>query len=99
MLPPDRSVTSSIRPSTWAGTPEIIVSGAGPNRDTGQFLRTNWWFAPMPPDVIRTAGARLRGHRTAATGRTGCTRAKGVRWFAFDDPELPHSGHLRRRGC
>src|SRR3954447_11204596 len=59
MLPPDRSVTSSIRPSTWAGTPEIIVSGAGPNRDTGPFLRTNWWFAPMPPDVTRTAGARI----------------------------------------
>ncbi len=47
---------ASIRPSTYAGTPLIIRSGAGP-RLAGQFCRTSSWLAPMPPEVTRTTGA------------------------------------------
>ena len=45
-----------MRPSTWAGTPEIMCVGGLPSR-SGQFLRTSSWFPPMPPEVTITIGA------------------------------------------
>ena len=56
MLAPASSVACSMRPSTWAGTPESIRCGAGPSR-AGQFLRTSSWLPPMPPAVTTTACA------------------------------------------
>lgn len=50
------SVIASMRPSTCAGTPVIMVLGAVPRR-AGQFARTRSWFAPMPPEVTTTTGA------------------------------------------
>src|SRR5215213_5434652 len=55
--PPAFSVIASMRPSTWAGTPEIMRSGGAPNR-SGQNSRTRSWSAPMPPDATITAWAR-----------------------------------------
>ena len=45
-----------MRPSTWAGTPEIMCVGGFPSR-SGQFLRTSSWLPPMPPEVTITMGA------------------------------------------
>ena len=45
-----------MRPSTWAGTPEIICCGGGPRR-SGQAARTASWSPPMPPEVTTTLGA------------------------------------------
>ena len=55
-LPPAFWVIWIMRPSTWAGTPEIMCVGGFPSR-SGQFLRTSSWLPPMPPEVTITMGA------------------------------------------
>ncbi|CNK04415.1 Uncharacterised protein [Mycobacterium tuberculosis] len=45
---------SSMRPSTWAGTPVIIDFGGVPMR-SGQWRRIMSWLAPIPPVVMTTA--------------------------------------------
>ena len=47
---------ASMRPSTCAGTPESIRSGAPPSR-SGHILRTSSWLPPIPPVVAITACA------------------------------------------
>ena len=76
-LPPARCVISTMRPSTCAGTPEIMCFGGVPSR-CGQLRRTSSWLPPMPPLVTITAPARssnvptasrlLGAPRTAASG-------------------------------
>ena len=88
---------SSIRPSTYAGTPVTMKPGAVPSR-SGQYRRTISWFAPMPPLVTITACARqleladrlaVRGH---AAGRVvvGQHRAAHAGDGAVGDHELVH---------
>ena len=52
-----RSAIASIRPSTCAGTPEIMCSGGSPSRSRGHFSRTRSWLPPIPPVVTITACA------------------------------------------
>jgi hypothetical protein len=47
---------SSIRPSTWAGTPVSMLAGGVPSVE-GQYCRTRSWLPPMPPLATTTAGA------------------------------------------
>jgi hypothetical protein len=54
---PEPPAISIMRPSTWAGTPEIIRSGGSPSR-SGQLRRTRSWFPPIPPELTSTIGAR-----------------------------------------
>ena len=63
-LPPAACVISSIRPSTWSGTPEIMCFGGSPSR-FGQLARTSSWLAPMPPEVTITTGASSANSPTA----------------------------------
>jgi hypothetical protein len=57
---PAASAIPIIRPSTCAGTPEIIVAGGGPSRASGQFFRTRSKFAPIPPEARMTTSASIR---------------------------------------
>ena len=62
---PACSVTASIEPSTYAGTPEIIDVGAAPRR-AGHCLRTSSWFPPMPPDDTIVAPAVISNEPTTS---------------------------------
>ena len=66
-----------MRPSTWAGTPEIICFGGLPSR-SGQLRRTSSWLPPIPPLVDdHRAGAQLeRADRVAVGGDAARARRR-----------------------
>src|SRR3984885_12716468 len=73
---PAASAMPIIRPSTCAGTPEIMCRGGVPSR-AGHAARTRSWLPPMPPEETMTAWA--------------CSSKSpvGVRVLACPQPVLP----------
>ena len=66
---------ASIRPSTWAGTPESMCAGGVPIR-AGQYSRTRSWLPPMPP--LATITALPRSSNSSTTSRLLAVPAGGV---------------------
>lgn len=66
---------SSMRPSTYSGTPVIIDFGGVPIR-SGQYRRTTARLPPIPPLVMMTAWARSSKSPTAS--RLDGAAARGV---------------------
>ena len=76
---------ASMRPSTYAGTPVIMRSGAVPRR-LGQLARTSSWLPPMPPEETTTAWAL--SSKSPTTSRL-VGRPRPAASAASTDPRTP----------